>query len=87
MASAVKPLISTLLLFAVQERKLRSVYSLASDFEPRLKDLNRGKNARITWRHLASQTSGYGLAEPPGTVWAYNGFVLALKEFFLNKGI
>jgi len=77
-ASAVKPVISHLLLVAVQEGKLRSVDAKVADFEPRLKTLNDGKDAGITWRHLASQTSGYGLAEPPGRAYSYNDFALAL---------
>jgi len=77
-ASAVKPVISTLLLFAVQEGKIGSVDDPVAEFEPRLKMLNNGKDAGITWRHLASQTSGYGLTEAPGEAWAYNDYALAL---------
>ncbi len=77
-ASAVKPVISTLLLLAVQEGKLQSVDDLVADVEPRLKALNDGKDAAVTWRHLASQTSGYGLSEPPGKAYAYNDYALAL---------
>lgn len=77
-ASAVKPVISTLLLFAVQEGKIKSVDDKVAEFEPRLKTLNNGKDADITWRHLASQTSGYGLAEPPGEAYAYNDYAMAL---------
>jgi CubicO group peptidase (beta-lactamase class C family) len=77
-ASAVKPVISTLLLLAVQEGKLKSVDEKVADFEPRLKALNGGKDAAITWRHFASQTSGYGLAEEPGKAYAYNDYALAL---------
>lgn len=77
-ASAVKPVISTLLLLAVQEGKIQSVDAKVADFEPRLKTLNGGKDAGITWRHLASQTSGYGLVEPPGKAYAYNDYALAL---------
>ncbi len=77
-ASAVKPVISTLLLMAVQEGRLRGVDAPVADFEPGLRALNAGKDARITWRHLASQTSGYGLAEAPGAAWAYNDSALAL---------
>jgi hypothetical protein len=39
---------------------------------------NHGKDASISWRHLASQTSGYGLAETPGAAYSYNDFALAL---------
>lgn len=77
-ASAVKPVISTLLLLAVEQGKIRSVDARVADFEPGLRDLNHGKEAGITWRHLASQTSGYGLAEGPGEAYAYNDFALAL---------
>src|SRR5262249_12704712 len=48
LASAAKPVISTLLFFAVQEGKLKSVDDLVADFEPRLKELNSGKDAAIT---------------------------------------
>ena len=68
-ASAVKPVVSTLLLLAVQQGKIKDVDAKLADFEPRLRDLNRGKDAGITWRHLASQTSGYGLAEAPGEAY------------------
>src|SRR3989442_413541 len=77
-ASAFKPVLSTLLFLAVQEGRLKSVDDKVSDFEPRLKDLNGGKDAAITWRHLASQTSGYGLAEAPGAAYSYNDYALAL---------
>lgn len=86
-ASAVKPVISTLLLFAVQERKLQSVDDEIAEFEPRLKTLNGGKDAAITWRHLASQTSGYGLAEPPGKAYAYNDYALALYYDLLTQKV
>ena len=77
-ASAVKPVISTLLLFAVQEARIASVDAKLSNVEPILKTLDSGKNANITWRHLASQTSGYGLSEPPGSAYSYNDYALAL---------
>lgn len=77
-ASAVKPVISTLLFLAIQDGKLASPDALVADFEPRLKSLNGGKDATMTWRHLASQTSGYGLVEKPGAAYSYNDFALAL---------
>jgi CubicO group peptidase (beta-lactamase class C family) len=77
-ASAVKPIISTLLLLAVQQGKIASVDARVADWEPGLRALNRGKDVAITWRHLASQTSGYGLSERPGEAYAYNDFALAL---------
>ncbi len=86
-ASAVKPVISTLLLFAIQEGKLKSVDERVADFEPGLRTLNDGKDAAITWRHLASQTSGYGLTEPPGQAYAYNDFALALYYDALTQKV
>lgn len=75
-ASAFKPLLSTLLFMAVQEGKISSVDEPVAKFEPRLNSLNAGKDAAITWRHLASQTSGYGWSEPPGAAYAYNDYAL-----------
>ena len=77
-ASAMKPVISTLMLMAIQDGKIAGPDDPVVRFEPRLNALNGGKDAAITWRHLASQTSGYGLAERPGEAWAYNDFALAL---------
>ena len=62
------PVKSTLLM-AVQEGRIKSVDDALAEFDPRLRTLNNGKDAAITWRHLASQTSGYGLAEPPGAAY------------------
>src|SRR5262245_5878135 len=87
LASAAKPVSSTLLLFAVHEGKLRSVDERVSEVDPRLKDLNGGKDAAITWRHLASQTSGYGLSDKPGAAWAYNDFALALYYQRLTENV
>jgi CubicO group peptidase (beta-lactamase class C family) len=77
-ASASKAVISTLLLLALQDRLIKSVDAPVAIHEPRLRTLNNGKDAGITWRHLASQTSGYGLIENPGDAWAYNDYALAL---------
>jgi CubicO group peptidase (beta-lactamase class C family) len=84
-ASAVKPVISTLLLLAVQQGKVKSVDAKVADFEPPLRELNGGKDAGISWRHLASQTSGYGLSEAPGEAYAYNDFALALYYDALTR--
>ena len=86
-ASAFKPLLSTLLWVAIQEKRLAGPDALVADFEPRLKTLNDGKDATITWRHLASQTSGYGLSEKPGEAYAYNDFALALYYDTLTERV
>ena len=77
-ASAMKPVLSTLMLMAVSDGKIGGMDERVSRFEPRLKALNGEKDDAITWRHLASQTSGYGLVERPGQAWSYNDFALAL---------
>ncbi|MCA9101168.1 MAG: serine hydrolase [Planctomycetales bacterium] len=79
-ASAAKPVLSTLLLFAVQEHRIDSVDDpLRPWVQRRLpgKDLIE-KDRTITFRHLADMTSGYRRAEPPGTHWAYNDSAIAL---------
>lgn len=78
LASAFKPVLSTLMLLAVQEGKIAGVDAPVADVEPRLRTLNGGKDAGITWRHLASQTSGYGWSERPGEAYAYNDFAITL---------
>jgi CubicO group peptidase (beta-lactamase class C family) len=87
LASAFKPLLSTLMLIAVQEGKLKGVDDLVADVEPRLKAINGGKDAGITWRHLASQASGYGLVERPGEAYSYNDYALALYYDSLTRGV
>lgn len=80
-ASAAKPLYTHFLLKAVAEGRIASVDQPVSEWEPRLKEINAGldhKDARITWRHMANQISCYGLAEGPGTAYAYNDWQMAL---------
>ena len=86
-ASAFKPLLSTLLFIAIQEGKLSGVDDRVADFEPRLKTINDGKDATITWRHFASQTSGYGLAEVPGAAYSYNDYALTLYYDTLTQKV
>ena len=73
-ASAAKPVISTMLLFAVHEGKLASVNaSVAASGYP----LNQ-KDQSMTFSHLAHMTSGYARKEAPGSAWAYNDFAIQL---------
>jgi CubicO group peptidase (beta-lactamase class C family) len=78
LASARKPVISTLLLCAVQEGLISGPDETLDRYVPGLREINGGKDAAITWKHLASQTSGYGWSEKPGEAWSYNDFALAL---------
>jgi len=86
-ASAFKPVLSTLMLMAVQEGKVASVDEPIARFEPRLRSLNNGKDAAMTWRHLASQMSGYGWSEPPGAAYAYNDYAITLYYDTLTERV
>lgn len=86
-ASAFKPLLTTLLFMAVQDGRLTSVDDKVAEFEPRLTALNGGKDAAIKWRHFAFQTSGYGLAEAPGAAYSYNDYALALYYDTLTQKV
>ncbi|HUS90868.1 MAG TPA: serine hydrolase [Phycisphaerae bacterium] len=80
-ASAAKVFYSHFLFKAVELGKLKSVDEKAVTFEPRLAEINAAlghKDREITFRHFANQTSCYGLAERPGTAYAYNDWQMAL---------
>jgi hypothetical protein len=80
-ASAAKPFYSHFLFKAVEERKLPNVDVKAALYEPRLNDINAAlgfKDRSITFRHLANQTSGYGVRENPGSAFCYNDWQMAL---------
>jgi CubicO group peptidase (beta-lactamase class C family) len=80
-ASASKPIFSYFLLLALQLGLIGSLDEPIARWEPRLKDLNPDlefKDRAITWRHLANQTSCYGVVEKPGAAFCYSDFNLAL---------
>ena len=80
-ASAAKPWYSFFLLKAVDQGRLSGLDAKAAVFEPRLNALNAGlgfKDRQITFRHLASQTSCYGVCEQPGAAFDYNDYQTAL---------
>lgn len=74
--SSVKPLFSTLLFFAIQEKKLKGVdvhiANYGWDLQP--------KDRTMTFRHLADMTSGYARPEPPGAAYAYNDYAIQLYQ-------
>ena len=72
-ASATKPVLSTLLLFAAQEGKLK-INGKVKAFMPEL----LGKDEKITFHHLANMTSGYARRESPGQAFAYNDYAIKL---------
>jgi CubicO group peptidase (beta-lactamase class C family) len=80
-ASASKPVLSTLLLLAVQEGKLPSVDAPVSSVGWQLS----AKDSSMTFRHLANMVSGYACGEAPGAAWAYNDFAIQLYARSLEK--
>jgi len=79
--SACKPWFSHFLFKAVEEGKIPSLDQKVDVWEPRLNNLNPAlgfKDRDITWRHLANQTSCYGVEEKPGTAFNYNDYQMAL---------
>ena len=89
-ASACKPIFTHFLFRALSDGRLDSLDDPILHWEPRLQALNPElgfKDRRITWRHLVTQTSGYGLIEAPGTVFAYNDWQIALLADLLFTGV
>jgi CubicO group peptidase (beta-lactamase class C family) len=74
--SSAKPVLSTLLMFAMQEGKIKSFDQPLSDFGWELLP----KDRTMTLRHLASMTSGYARPEEPGRAWAYNDYAIQLYQ-------
>lgn len=77
--SSVKPVFSTLLFFAIQEKRLKSVDVRLTGYGWALRD----KHRTMTFRHLAAMTSGYARPEPPGAAYAYNDYAIQLYQLTL----
>lgn len=80
-ASAFKPLYGHLVYKAVEKGLIDGLDSPVSRHVPGLKKLNRSldhKDRLVTWRHLLTQTSCYGVAEKPGTAFDYSDYQTAL---------
>lgn len=74
--SSAKPVLSTLLMFAVQEGKVPGVDALVKDYGWELRE----KDQSMSFRHLGAMTSGYARPEPPGAAWSYNDFAIQLYQ-------
>lgn len=74
--SSAKPILSTLLFFAIQEGKVSGVDSRIADYGWDLRPPDR----TMTFRHLAAMMSGYARPEPPGRAWAYNDYGIQLYQ-------
>jgi len=79
--SSSKPVLATLLLFAVQEGRLASVDSRIADLGWPLSP----KDQPMTFAHLANMISGYSLPEAPGAAWAYNDYAIHLYALSLDR--
>lgn len=80
-ASAFKPWLVHFLLLLLDQGIIKSLDEPVAAWEPRLNNLNPGlgfKDRRITWRHLACQTSCYGVQEAPGEAYDYSDYNMAL---------
>lgn len=85
-ASSTKPFYTFLAFKALETGKLASLDDLAVNWLPDLRILNadmRYKDRGITFHHLLSQTSGYGLKEKPGEAFAYNDYNTGLLGYLL----
>jgi len=74
--SSAKPVLSTLLFFAIAERKIKDIDALVADQGWPLIEKDRS----MTLRHLANMTSGYARPDAPGAAWAYNDFAINLYQ-------
>lgn len=74
--SSAKPVLSTLLFFAIQEGRVAGVDARVAEWGWELAE----KDRTMTLRHLADMTSGYARPEPPGAAWAYNDFAINLYQ-------
>ena len=74
--SSAKPVLSTLLFFALKEGKVQSVDQPIAEFGWDLSEKDRS----ITFRHLGGMNSGYARPEGPGEAWAYNDFAIQLYQ-------
>lgn len=74
--SSAKPVLTTLLFFAMQEKRVRDLNARIATFGWDLAP----KDRTMTFAHLTSMTSGYGRPEAPGKAWAYNDFAINLYQ-------
>lgn len=80
-ASASKAVYSFLVFKAVEDGLIASLDEPVVKWMPELASLNAAlnhKDSRITWRHLITQTSCYGVTEQPGAAFDYNDYQTGL---------
>jgi hypothetical protein len=101
-ASSFKPFISHFLFKAIEQNRIikydpdkDELDQEVKNWEPDLVNLNpilpapylSNKDELITWRHLANQTSCYGVMETPGTAFAYCDYQSTLLWDVLFKRV
>lgn len=89
-ASAAKPFYTHFTLKALELELIPALDDPVVEWAPELADLNETlgyKDRAITFRHLLTQTSGYGLVEPPGEAFAYNDTATGLLYWILVRRI
>jgi len=74
--SSAKPVLSTLLMFALKEERITSFDQPLVEFGWELKE----KDRPMTLRHLTNMVSGYARPEAPGAAWSYNDFAIQLYQ-------
>lgn len=74
--SSAKPVMTTLLFFAMQEKKLAGLDTPLERFGWELQP----KDRTMTFAHLTAMTSGYARPEAPGEAWAYNDYAINLYQ-------
>ena len=80
-ASAAKPVLHTLLFFAVQEKRIASLDERIGNWVlAGTGGTLRPEDEPITFAQLMNMTSGYAVIDPPGAAWAYNDVASNLKN-------
>lgn len=85
-ASSIKPIYAFLTFKAIEEGRIASLDERVAKWVPELAELNPelgSTECEITFRHLLSQTSGYGLEEGTGAAFAYNDYATGLLAWTL----
>jgi len=85
-ASAAKPVIHTLMFFAVQENKIPSLEERIGNWVlAGTGGALRPEDEAITFAQLMNMTSGYALSDAPGAAWAYNDYASNLKNRLIRS--
>src|SRR5690606_34989781 len=80
-ASAAKPVLHTLLFFAVQENVIPSVHEPIQNWvQQATGGTLRAEDEPMTFSQLMNMTSGYAVIDAPGAAWAYNDIASNLKN-------